>query len=539
MALWIIFVPLILFINSFLLGKVYKRFNHQLNSYLTTLLGFFSFFGTLSLIFAVLILFNITLQILFYIFLIFQIILFIIYIFNWRWSFITYNINFKKMGFLIFLIIICFLAYVLSRNFNSDHINWYLSDGINFKSYYLKSFFNIEPQNIYIFRFGTNYLDNNFIYVVYSVIVYLFNVSINDLELFYTIINCSIMFFCLSLIIVHLSKYLDEKKSLWTIFLSSSVIFMIAIISFWMQSLFWISVFSLSLIVIHTSKQNEINSQASISIINFIVASGVFFNIQFLLIAITINLIQLFISYKTRKVNATDYNVLMLFSTLLYTGLIFDNSKYISFILIISILVFYSFYIFYKSSTTASRINQKIDHFLYKNINLISIIFLILILILSVALFLSTKNFQIFVDPWVIAILSTNSNSIVMSWVVNVFFWMTNIILLLFVLFSNSLVRFKKISYSYYPETDLSMMIFIAFWNPISINLFSSINNVDFIYMQPDFQVLFFIILCALIINQFKKIKINNIWSPIIHGAWFLTSSIIIITSINLGVING
>ena len=84
MYLAIFFAPLLIFINAFLFGKVYKRFLPNLNIFHVIFFGLISYCGLYYLLLIPLVLFTIDLKFLLIYTLIYQIILVFIYILNWR-----------------------------------------------------------------------------------------------------------------------------------------------------------------------------------------------------------------------------------------------------------------------------------------------------------------------------------------------------------------------------------------------------------------------------------------------------------------------
>ncbi len=512
MALWIICTPLIILFNSFAIGKVYKRFNHQLGSYLTTLLGFLTYFGVISLSFIVIMLFTSTFRVVLIALMIYQVILVLIYIFNWRWFFISYNINTKYLLLLLLFMAISCLAYVITRNFNSATINWDIVGGNNYKDYLVNDYYKngtFKPiEDIVVFTFGQNFLEKqfnfNFIYIIYAVFGYLFNIPLSEVNTFYTYWNVFFFTFLISMIAIHLVDSIWYKIEVKSIISIALFVFVLSVIAYWFESNLWILLMTGLLILLHTSKEKDIPSAIAVYIINFIVLTGVLFSARFIICAVVINIVQLFISFKSKKENATNYNIMMLFSTFLFMSMIFENKNYLSFVLIVILFILYSLYMMFKSSNIAYRVNKRIDEFIYQKINIIIIVCTSIIVILSLAIFLSNKNFNIYLDPWVLYDYST-AQSYPMQQLINVFFWAANIAMFIYVLLSNNIITFKRKIVEYFPEADFVILTFLIFWNPIATNLFNSIYNLDIIYLTPNFGVMFYCICVPIIFHLCKK----------------------------------
>ncbi len=546
MALWIICTPLIIFFNSFAIGKVYKRFNNQLSSYLTTLLGFLTYFGVISLLFIVVMLFTATFKVVLLSLMIYQIILGIIYLFNWRWFFISYNVNIKYLLLLLSLIILSCLAYVLTRNFNADQINWCLAGANDYKSYLVSDYYNaaltFRPTNeIVVFTFGENFLEKkynfNFIYIIYVVLTYIFDVSLSQMNIFYSYCNILFFSFLISLTGIHLIDtiwYKTEGKSIIAI---EILVFTLSIIGYWFDINLWILLMTALLILLHNSKENEVPSAIAVYIINFIVLTGVLFSARFIICAVVINIVQLFISFKSKKENATNYNIMMMFSTLLFTAMIFENKNYLSFILIVILFILYSIYMMFHSSNIAYRVNNKIDEFIYQKINIIIIICTSIIVILSVAIFLSNKDFDIYLDPWTLYDYQSNYNITAIQQFLNVFYWVSNAGLFVYVLLSNNIITFKRKIGQYFPEADFVFLTFLIFWNPVATNLFNSIYNLDIIYLTPNFGVMFYCVCVPILFHLCKKSTEGNKLT-LNHYLYYSTAAIttiISIVAINIG----
>ncbi len=485
-------------------------------------------------------LFTTSFSVLLYVLLVYQIILILLYIYNWRWLFISWSVNLKYFGLFILFLSIGLIGYFITRNYSDPNgINWFLDGSENFEKY-LSKFNNFKHiQYTYVFVFGNNFIEKsfNFIYVIYVLFCYIFSVPLDQCMMFYTYINVlmyCVIFAMLAIHILDSNWYNLDFKSVLSI---SAFVLIISNVSFWFDGYIWIVLMSTILILLHISKENEVPSAIAVYVINFSVLTGVLFSYNFIVCAAVINIIQLFISFKSRKENATNYNVLMMFSTLLFIAMIFENKNYLSFILIVSLLVLYSIYMMYHSSNIAKKLNHKIDEFMYSKINIIIIGFVVAIVTISIILFVAKKNSSLFIDPWLINSDSFKQLPKVSDTIANVFYWIANIGMFIYVLLSNDFIKVKKSKSQYFPEADFAILVFLVFWNPLATNLFSSIYDLDFIYITPNFIVIFFCILIPIqyhLCNRIAKIKKIGVNQYIYYSTALITTIISMVT-INLG----
>ncbi len=106
----IVFAPIILLINTYGLSKVYKRYFNNLCISKCLTFGFITTITAFCLPMIPLTLFSVSLAFLSYYFLSIQIILLVIYCMNWRWFFITWKIDLKKLAIYGLVFIAVFLG---------------------------------------------------------------------------------------------------------------------------------------------------------------------------------------------------------------------------------------------------------------------------------------------------------------------------------------------------------------------------------------------------------------------------------------------
>lgn len=502
MSWWIIFIPVIIFFNGFALGKVYKRFNVHLNSYFSLSIGIATFFGFFGLMFVFLILFNISFELILYFSLIAQGVLVLLYLFNWRWLFISYVIDWKQLLIFSGVIIVFALGYILTREFKLDNINWLIEKNVDS---YLK-YTTVKPSEITIFRHDTNYMNINFVNYFYAILVFIFQIqSVTDLQIFYTYVNILIYVMLGALVCMAVFMRDIYKRNTKNLIISFVSIFFISLLGFVFSDFFWMFIFTIFLVNVQSLKQNELRSNISIYVINMIVMSGFVFSIHFVVLALIINLTASFLSYQSKKENATDFNVLMMFTSLLIIAISFNNIYYIGYILLVLVVAIYTFFIFYKSSNIAAKVNKKIDNFMYSNVNFIIIFLTVSIIIASLALFFTNRNYELDISMWLITKiglpvkgLATDTSNYTL---INTTFWIINVLLLLVSVLNSRIVhskqvpRLKHANEIIWSQFDMAILVIIVFWNPIIINTYVNLNALKILNFVVNFQIIFLAVL--------------------------------------------
>ncbi|MGL4950891.1 MAG: hypothetical protein ACRC4M_03640 [Mycoplasma sp.] len=431
-----------------------------------------------------------------------QIILLFIYILNWRWFFITWNIDYKKLIIFICLFMMFIVGFVITRNFSTGTNIWHLDyDDVLRYANGMKSV-NISLLDMSLGAF-TKILKTT---------------DPMEIANFYTI---SVLFiYCLigSLIVMNIfvnNKYSFKPHNIILLMISGLCI---SSLGFVFAGFMWIILLTLWLMHVHGLKQNELKSKTAIFIINSSVLAGSFFDVNFLVVALVINLIAIFVSYRTKKENATDYNVLMMFSTLLLISVSLRNELYIGFIVLSIVAMIYAAYMFYKSSKVAHKINKTIDYFMYENGNWLLIAVISAIILASTIFFLNSRNFKVYSDIWILTQIGSPTiniqNDEIRLLATNLIFWIMNVGIVIFSFINVKMTFSKNIFNSFNskrklssPHLDWTIITTLLFWNPISGNLLSIFNEFQLMTFIPDFRVLFFAIACPPLLVTVKYLS--------------------------------
>lgn len=123
----ILIVPLVYLINGFLIGRIIKKINININSFLATIIGLVFYFNIFYITGIWLYVTRVQILIYFIVFGIIQLFLVAFYIGNWRYIFLTWNINFKNLfNFVIVLGLTILICWLFMRDMKSEFgINWY------------------------------------------------------------------------------------------------------------------------------------------------------------------------------------------------------------------------------------------------------------------------------------------------------------------------------------------------------------------------------------------------------------------------------
>ncbi|MGL4952159.1 MAG: hypothetical protein ACRC4L_04210 [Mycoplasma sp.] len=420
------------------------------------------------------------------------------------------------------------IGYIITRTYTTPEINWLL-DSSSLSSGIIQS----------------NEVHTNLLNLMINTFIDKFKI-INDHEIriFYTWTTSLIYAIFGSLVIMNIflnNKFSIKWNSILILFLTGIFISSLGLV---FNSFRWVFLFSLWLIYVHGLKQNELDSNTAIFVINNTVLAGCFFDINFLIVSIAINLIAVFVSYRTKKEDATNYNVLMFFSTLLLISLSLRNELYIGFIVLAVVITIYSGYFFYKSSQVAKRVNKRIDDFMFENANWILLVSITSIAIASVIYFLSDKNFKLYYDIWIISSMGTPpvilTGDSIKSILINILFWLMNIGLFIFSIYNVKLSFSRDIFTSSNtkrkmssPHLDWPILSALLFWNPISSNLLSIFQNFQLINFVPDFSVLFVCLASPVLLVVIKYIN----QSTKINYSYFIYMGIILSIMTSVAVI--
>lgn len=545
----ILLIATIIFLNSFALGKIYKRFNIYLSSYSCFSFGMITLFGVFGLILIPLLLFTIKFNVVLVIYLIAQCVLVGVYVINWRWLFISYKINIKNLCILFAVFITIFCGFLITREYaNVPHneINWYLLENPN----YLLKFSNPNAELVDVFVFGQNYFTNNFIYIFLSFFVYIFQIQdVQTLNIFYTFAMLFIFMLLSSTSITSIFIKKNANITFFRILILLANALLVSTLSFVIKDYMWIIIFTILLVNTHSLRENEINSNVAIYIINFIVVAAIVFNINFLIVAIVINLINTFLSFQARKEKCTNYNILTLFTTFVMLAMSFSNEFYVGFICLILVIIIYTFYLFYKSSNIANKVNSVIDNFLYEYIYIIIIFIIAVLMITSISFFLTSGLFIISTDVWLLNYIGTppmlmNNESLQYIYV-NILYAIINVFVFLAAIINSGMIKIKKfdkvfglrgekriISSQFY----LSIIVVLVFWNPIATNLYNYLINSSIIGFLPNFQVIFaaMIIPCLMAMSKHFYNSEKNTVTGYTYAGIILSITFMLALGINL-----
>ncbi|XQP55064.1 MAG: hypothetical protein ACOQNV_02930 [Mycoplasmoidaceae bacterium] len=122
----ILVVPLVYFINAFLIGRLIKRWKINANPFLASIVGFIALFDVFYLISIWMYAGRAMIWTYFVVFGIIQGILLVFYIANWRYLFITWSVNYKKIiTFVITFGLTVLIGWLNFRSYNSTFgTNW-------------------------------------------------------------------------------------------------------------------------------------------------------------------------------------------------------------------------------------------------------------------------------------------------------------------------------------------------------------------------------------------------------------------------------
>lgn len=119
-------IPLVYFINAFLIGRLIKRFNISINPFFACIVGFIAFFDAIYFITIWMYAGKVTIWSYFVVIGILQCILLALYIANWRYIFITWSVDYKKIvAFAITFCLTILIGWLNFRQYNSEFgKNW-------------------------------------------------------------------------------------------------------------------------------------------------------------------------------------------------------------------------------------------------------------------------------------------------------------------------------------------------------------------------------------------------------------------------------
>lgn len=510
----IIFSIAILLFNSFGISKIYKRFFKSLEIVRAYTFGFLTSLVIFCLPLVPITLFKVSLTFLNYYFLVIQVFLLFIYIFNWRWFIISWNINYKKL--LVFFV--TFLAISVGWIFSNNLVNFHelkFDKDKNILDFLFLS--NSNSNEIFLFNDQTNLIQRPLIYNLLISYLSLFKLNAYEIYLFINIFSLFtyVIFFSLVIMSVFYNSSFDNsitKNAFLFIFSFIVCILNMSLSRHYDIFIQFLLPLMILLIWLHYSKYNEISSVLSIILVNLISFTALSLNTYFVIPFTIVNLVNLGISYYTKKQKATDYNIFNLFIIVLSWSLLIIKIAYISIIIFLIACSFYIFYTFYRTSKIGMKINDKIDNFFYKWIVTIAgtIIFMILV---SLVIYYSLEgDFSLIFEKWKIHAIFDISlqNNKMLFWVINVIYWVLNIFVLLYSIINIYTKRKNREEFMYMEFTLISILLF---WNPFSLDLLDKILNYKIFNIQntnTNYLILFIIPITPLFMNATKAFMNNK-----------------------------
>lgn len=114
-------VPLVYFLNAFLIGRWIKRARINVNPFLATIIGFVAFFDLIYFVTIWMYAGHTPIWVYFLVLGIIQVILIALYIANWKYIFITWSVKWRKIiNFSIAVGLTILISWLCVRNFNSE-----------------------------------------------------------------------------------------------------------------------------------------------------------------------------------------------------------------------------------------------------------------------------------------------------------------------------------------------------------------------------------------------------------------------------------
>lgn len=463
-AVLLIFIVMFVFItNSYLCGKIIKRFSREINDFLSISFGFFIFIGGLQLFLLPIMIIKINANLFLYSLIAYQCLLLIIYIINWRFSFSPLFISWKQLIIvligvgLLLLIIYGFADYRNSNSINyslqnlfSNHNNQYILDGI-FISIGQK--LGVENYNL-IYSHGIN--------LVFAIILAtgIYGMYFYDKEVrIYLIVTYFVILMILA--VCSLSVFTSP-------FNGNS----------------WI-LFSITLLIFnHIININNRNYKFGITNINFITLGLFALCPNSLFVIILTNLYLLFMAFHYKFNNVMDYNIRGMFGCILSICIFLKlniNTIFV-WIAIYIVIVLYIIYYLIRNTKIMNPINHFFNNISMNTIKFVMVLFAIIVFLVGMLIITIPGNFKVNTAPWIINNFMNREldHNSWLFWLVNINYYIVNILLIIYAIlpYTN-----KKIQI-YIENIKLSPLIAIntiTFWNPVSTNFWTSLsfNNVQ------------------------------------------------------------
>ena len=465
-------------------GRILKRFSPDLNDYLSVTYGFFLFLGVVQifLIPAIAISGIQPRTFLFYLLGI-QAFFIAMYLMNWRFSFMRVYIDWKAL-LVIFLGMLLILGVFFGfKQYGNYETNPYAKDIMSYYSLgWDEQVFSIENMT-YIYLIDA--VDRCFALLfrvkdVYQVYEYAWIIT------FTVIVACGLY-----------GMYFYQKPfRAWVILTYATIVLIVSVCSLVIVTTpsngsAWILFTTILIFQVHLDNVKKVKYETGIININYITLGLFCLTPSSIYIIILANVCLTMLSYTFKRNNATDYNVLTLFGTVLSVSMyLFLYNYIIGTIFTIISLALYAIYLFIRKSKIVTNSFAKINKMSNTTIKIIAFSVAIIIMLISVFVMTISSKFDFNTAPWIITFfLNKNLDNLgVWKWVINGFWWGLNILIVLYALFA----QFTKKLHKYIENAKLTPIILIntmTVWNPISSNLWLKIANSNSLMVQNSFII--------------------------------------------------
>ncbi|GAA5414822.1 hypothetical protein [Ureaplasma ceti] len=514
-------LPTIVIFNSIMSGRIIKKFQPELNDYLSLTYGFFLFIAAVQAFFIpVITVHNSNPKFFLYYLLAIQIIFLVAYLINWRYSFMRIVWDWRSL-----LVIMCGALLVIGASLGLKQWNSHYSNGniIEILKYYALGwkdnvFVINNLTSIYLME-ATNRSFALLFHITDVVKVYQYVWMIT----FATIISVGIygMYFSL------------KEHKFWLILTYLVACLIVAVCSLVLVSTpsnggAWILFGTILLFQAHIDNAKRIKYELGILHVNYITLGIFALSPGSIYVLIVTNVCIAMLSYLDKRNNATDYNILILFTTVLSLSVyLFLYNFIIGIIFTIIALAIYAIYMFVRKLTFVTNVLRKIDNISNFTTKIVSYAIAAIILLVAVFLMTISKKFNFNSSPWVINyFLNKDLRKIdTWYWIINSFWWSLNIAIILYALTAQFL---KKKILKYVENITLTPIILnntMTVWNPVSSNLWMLVANSNALMVTNDFIV------------NLVPAGINFIYYLLNKGK--LSKSLIIVTVLTVGVTTG
>lgn len=514
----IFLIPFILCFNAFCIGRIFKRFYIIENSNLCTVVGFFTYICGVYLLSIILYLVSSTILLYGIIFLIVQVFLIALYAANWRYFFISWNVNSKLFiaFFSVFIlsIIICFLNM---RNYvspaaiqiipifeNTNNLGWdnviSLSNGSKESTFY------------------SNYSSLN-IFNMFWMNVFKFNAT--DLPIFINWYPAILI----SFLVANLCCYFSAKTTKIYLVIVNCI-FSLAIVVFplmFIETFFIGSTWTLFIIVCYLLILFS-NTNSPLKLIFLAISIFALETISegSTLIVMCLYLFTIWYVVKV-KGNIIQYVVFLLLPLLIEICwiLITPIGWFTLLILFIELVIFAALMTLTLKEKYAIKI-LKINKWLSVNLKFLTYFFIIIVaiaIIIFMIVFTKNNDFKnLFISVslfnydylWNINLNMNNEKLLIINVVLFAIYAAIFILVIIYIIYNKNYINFA-------PEVSLIILSFIALCNPFSISLFYYLN----VIIMPDVGVSNCLIFAPLMLICIKMLNCKSIKPKECNYEWY------------------